>query len=345
MIYLHIGRAKSGSTAVQRFLAANRAVLRDQGFNYPKPQKNKWAHHEVVTALGRRMRPLLRPKIADLDIFRQTLRAAPNTIVSSEAFPQLDPAKIVDLFPPGETTVIVYVREQLDYAVSAYAQAVQGRGDTQTFEKFVGKRHPSWNYGEFLDKWSNVYGPEYMRARIYDRSLLVDGDVCKDFLSILGVPWRDSFVEPAIDPNASLSYLLVLTKRLLNRLMAERDHHAWGPERGIWNKIARLDRSKQKKVPVEPELAAQVRKRWRPSNAYVSSKYFGSDKDVFSYRDFSAYEPFKKADVLRVLEQLELKLPPAVRLLEEAVQKGEFVNELPQHEQQLAITFRELLVV
>jgi hypothetical protein len=37
MIYLHIGRRKTGTTPLQRFLSVNRALLAEQGFNYPRP--------------------------------------------------------------------------------------------------------------------------------------------------------------------------------------------------------------------------------------------------------------------------------------------------------------------
>jgi hypothetical protein len=342
MIYLHIGRNKSGTTAIQRFFSLNRALLAEQGFHYP-PLAQSIAHHDVVAALGRRhytRRYLKAFGDADFEAFRRTLREAPNTIVSSEAFQRLDPNELAGLFPPGETTVVVYIREQLEYAVSAYAQAVQTRIVTRPFEKYATSWTP--DYGEFLDKWSNVFGSEHLRARLYDRAHFVDGDVVKDFLNLLGVEWRDDFVEPDRESNVSLSYLLTLTKRLLNRVITAHDQDEWRLRPAL-GEIARVDRSKQRRMPVAAKFAETFREPYRAGNAYVSSKYFGADTDIFNYRDFSAYEPFEDSDVLYVLEQLELEVPAAVQRLEEALQKAKFVRKLPPHERRLAIELRNLL--
>jgi hypothetical protein len=130
---------------------------------------------------------------ADLEAVRRTLREAPNTIISSETFGGLAPARIVDLFPPGETIIVVYVREQLDFAVSSYAQAIQGGVlHTKTFEDFARgwKRRNYADYGAFLDRWSKAFGPEHVRVRLYDRKHLTEGDIAKDFLTVLGIDWR-----------------------------------------------------------------------------------------------------------------------------------------------------------
>ena len=51
-IILHIGVYKTGTTAVQSFLARNRSALAEQGVLYPESFTRFDAHHPLPWALG-----------------------------------------------------------------------------------------------------------------------------------------------------------------------------------------------------------------------------------------------------------------------------------------------------
>jgi hypothetical protein len=50
-IYLHVGRHKSGTTQIQRFLKKNRPLLAEQNIDYPLPLDDDEAHHAAAIYL------------------------------------------------------------------------------------------------------------------------------------------------------------------------------------------------------------------------------------------------------------------------------------------------------
>ena len=79
-VVLHIGRHKTGTTSIQKFLHANSDELKSYGLYYPKnTYPNKFAHHDLVKDISRydyrlspfalsayRSRPLLVPFFNEL---------------------------------------------------------------------------------------------------------------------------------------------------------------------------------------------------------------------------------------------------------------------------------------
>jgi hypothetical protein len=346
MLYLHIGRHKTGTTAIQTFLNANRGVLRDLGFLYPVPQAHTYAHHDVVFALdhqhtGRRpVTPSEDIGIADLSLFRQSLDHAPNVIVSSEGFQNLDPHWVSAVFPPGETTIVVYLREQLDYLLSSYAEQIQSAAIVDTFEDYACSWHV--DYEAFLAKWADVFGIEHIRPRVYDREQLTGKDVIRDFLEAIGVPRSDRFASISTGSNVSLTYLLILLKTLLNRLISNDDQKAWHLY-GTFGYLASIDISRPRRYPVDPSFATSFRSQHRPANARVSNRYFGSAGDVFPYLDLGDSGSFTPTEVRRVLEEFARAAPRAVSLLTSAVRDRTFVASLPSDERRLALDIRNHL--
>ena len=96
-LILHIGRHKSGTTAIQRFLRKNGDFLTSNGFYYPQTGTRGAAHHEISEPMQRRytrqnkqFSPDSNPLLAQL---RDEIAAADQQkiILSSEAFQNCDP--------------------------------------------------------------------------------------------------------------------------------------------------------------------------------------------------------------------------------------------------------------
>src|SRR6266508_5870907 len=104
MLYLHIGRQKTGTTAIQRFFDQNRERLKEIGVCYPLAVPfGGIAHHGLAHALDRKDGRAKTPKSLHprfLEAFQKSIRGARDIIVSSEGFGKLDPAWITDFFPP-----------------------------------------------------------------------------------------------------------------------------------------------------------------------------------------------------------------------------------------------------
>jgi len=343
MIHLHIGRHKTGTTAIQDFLSANRAILAQHGILYPAELTGTQAHHGLVLALEERNNASRNPRGLDsvvdtrlsdyLGRLRAEAHAAPDSIISSEGLQRVDPRLVAEMFG-ADVKILVYLREQLDYMLSAYAQEVHNGLATRTFAEFADASH--YYYGTFLDRWADVFGGARLVVRIYDRASLARGDVVADFISVVGLDTVPGLVRPEIDANPSLSALLVYTKRLLNRLLTRAEQRDWSLY-GVFELLAASDSSAQRRIPVSAETRRAVHERYRRDNEYVSRRYFRSATDVFRFGPTDETDsPFADSDVAAMLAQLSVLSPPAYeRLMRNAADIG-FVERLPLDEQRLA---------
>ncbi|MEM1386079.1 MAG: hypothetical protein AAF748_09285 [Pseudomonadota bacterium] len=152
-LVLHIGKHKTGSSALQYHLKRHRRALMSAGVLYPKPHQ-AWlgpvrsAHHALIFALfgtfglakDVRARLGARPEEASramLDQVRADLRRHPidALVISSEAFFQEFPEEArVHLSATAKSLArnlhtICYIRHPVDYAVSALSTMVQRAPD------------------------------------------------------------------------------------------------------------------------------------------------------------------------------------------------------------------------
>ncbi len=168
---IHIGRHKTGTTSIQYFLTQNRVALKGRGILYPHPIGDRYEHHGIVRHLENR------PRNTDpsLDSIRATAgkwgRASPQTIVSSEAFQRLEPRVVAAFFDsvgftPSQTTIVVYLRDQLSYAWSSYVQHLMERVKSPYLDSYLRSFNP--DYCDFLSQWASLYPIENIVVRVAD---------------------------------------------------------------------------------------------------------------------------------------------------------------------------------
>lgn len=219
---VHIGPMKTGSTSIQHWLHASSDQLEEAGFH-------------VVASLGRNMSRLSAmvmarvmgeaPIPSDGERLRKLgeeingLPASARTLVfSAEMLGQhlhreVEVAAfktILDAFCDGYT-IVTYLRRQDELSVSRYSTALR-RG-----ERRARPLSRAIDYEAMLGAWSQVFGRNAMRVRIFDRSAMVDGDVVQDFAEIAGLPFTpigDGPIEqnPSLVPEAQ-HFLLTLAER------------------------------------------------------------------------------------------------------------------------------------
>lgn len=217
---LHIGRNKSGTSALQYFLHVHQAALKAQGFLYPLAgREQNIAHHALATALAR-PEAQAHTRHATLERFQQDLAAETagwtgTVIISSESLQNVPPQPLTELFPVERTRVIVYLREQAEYVVSAYQQRVQSTDYSGTLSAYAAD-FGAGNYARFLKPWLAVFGRDNLIVARYDRSQLVDGDIIHDFCHRTGVPLLAA--PPDEDRNPSIGGALLEIKRVSNAL-------------------------------------------------------------------------------------------------------------------------------
>ena len=138
-LYLHIGQYKTGSTALQKFLAQNAEALASKGFIYPISFTRDNAHFPI----NRRLRKSYSdPKVSIefRELFEEIDSSKMQNVVlscegfSSETIPYYNKAqtiylwkKIIDLFPGYDIKVIMYVRRQDESIESRMIQQIKSK--------------------------------------------------------------------------------------------------------------------------------------------------------------------------------------------------------------------------
>jgi hypothetical protein len=215
---LHVGRHKTGTSSLQWALAGASEALKDSGVLYLASGRKALAHHEVALALTRKRRQEAptesRQFIAEFQeaMAKEAAGWQGKVLLSSEAFQNAVPAWVGEVFRPSRTQVVVYLREQVDYLVSSYLQAVHARAIVDTLADFSERSHI--DYRVFLKKWSDVYGRAQINARVYARDQLLEGSIVSDFRQTCGI--AVGLAENPRDQNPSIGGALLEIKRILN---------------------------------------------------------------------------------------------------------------------------------
>ncbi|MFV8819972.1 hypothetical protein [Haliea sp. E17] len=228
-LYLHIGRPKTGSTALQRFLADNAPHLQQAGLLYPLAGRFQQASHlfayaclpQMCTAAG-----LPRPDAAllwqQLERERESSGAS-AVVLSSENFWFASPADLPeDLEQRYDVQVIAYVRRQDNVIASSFCEEAKAGivaldSDVELYA-LDGVRLGLLDYLQVLDAWAARFGDERIHVRVYEQVQArgIQADICE----LLGLA-PDSLVFAPQPANPSLPYDAL-------RLAAHADQFALG---------------------------------------------------------------------------------------------------------------------
>lgn len=207
MLYLHIGTPKSGTTSIQRFLRSNAASLPDQGIFYRRQMIKNMSMMEFVKA----MRSKNASEVASR--YAQELAGlcqSHETVVSSnEMFAFLFvpdammPAIVKEVRCPIK--VICYIRRPDSYLESVYKQRAKNGFISPDPMKFYRNYLPNLQYENFLDVYAKYVGKENVIVRVFDRSVLRNGNVIYDFADQIGLSDLTDLEDVEITSNPSLS--------------------------------------------------------------------------------------------------------------------------------------------
>ena len=235
-LVLHIGTAKTGTTAIQKFLLFNCKLLCEQHTLFPvfeipvSVARNGFfsLNHAIVDA-GLPFPNPLDPAVheSNLKVLTQALASDEKVILSDEGFWYARFAGLRgDLHAKREAywrhfgtmarrygassiNVIVYLRRQDLFAASAWKQQVVAgyapKGPVESFSPGNGKI--GLDYADALDAIEKGLGGDTrISVRRYDFARFTGGDIFHDFADAAGLAWSDTFATPAEDVNASLSF-------------------------------------------------------------------------------------------------------------------------------------------
>lgn len=188
-VYIHIGGAKTGSTAIQKMLFQNANVLLRN--NYVYHHFNRKDSHELALALGfgqtktKRLFPNIKiDEKETINHLKTRLTTDKNHIISSEVFSiattKTGVEKLIALFKEFEVVIVYYLRNQAEQTESAYQQLVK-EGYTNTIEVFA-KNHKI-SFKNNLGFFKEFVPSDNFIIRYYERENFIDNNLFADFLT------------------------------------------------------------------------------------------------------------------------------------------------------------------
>lgn len=202
---LHIGTEKTGSTSIQRCLAARRGTLPGVRYALSPGIENHTGlaayaqddavHDDLRQALGvasedvaAYRRRLERDLAAEVDAHGASVFLFSNEHCQSRLCRSGEVGRLACLLHRffDEVRVVVYLRRQDRLAVSRHATTIRyGATDRDVFAQ-SDVPPDYWDYEALLDRWAGAFGEASLVVRLYERASLASGSVVADFARIAG---------------------------------------------------------------------------------------------------------------------------------------------------------------
>jgi len=239
-LILHNGYNKTGTTALQNFLLANRAALLKRGILYPEygisrqhavhqeiAAHHMFAGHFCPKAPGH-FRDGLDTQTAVDKLMDEVRRSGADTVVlSSEMmtfFDDVDAASFKTLLEQfDEVKLVTYLRRQDRYAYSYYNSALRNGRCATGFDEFFATIN--FDYHDNLSKWAGLFGEDNIIVRAYTPGDFASGSIQADFLDAVGIEYGDDLVVAEDFPNPALPKSLVYLLQDINKF-PHRNHWA-----------------------------------------------------------------------------------------------------------------------
>lgn len=209
-LYIHIGRNKTGTTSLQKFLNINANILKEYGFEYKK-YKNSNNFNELFSDLSYSkiksysQKESLNKLEEARKVIAQTINSDHNNIISSEALSNLDYKSFNYIFGDYPTILISYVRNEFDYIASTYQQFIKANWTNMSFHEYLSENRILTSLNESFINWLYKIDCSKLKVRKYARESLYMNDIRHDFLSnILHISQVDKF-KFQDDSNLSIS--------------------------------------------------------------------------------------------------------------------------------------------
>ncbi|WP_412552926.1 hypothetical protein [Shimia sp. MIT1388] len=215
-IYIHIGHYKTGTTALQVFMNSNRDTLRElgtlwrKGVDYPEQFCDLAKHTKLAFSIYREagvstllygFQNEVPAKTRWAEFFEYVRNSkCPSVLISSEEFMRMgaNPAAcdiFKDIIAPVRNEfnfkIIAYLRRPDAHLRSWYNQLVKLKQPVPDFNSTVcDLMEPiHYDYSLALKPWIELFGEKSVVVRPYTEALRENGELFRDFLGILGIPF------------------------------------------------------------------------------------------------------------------------------------------------------------
>lgn len=191
-LYFHVGPHKTGTTALQKFLLDNQAMLHKQNLLYPKRYVQIFGHHSFRKNIADRAITQ-----DDIDFFASS---DSHFLLSSEDFISLSKEDFEYLKQCFEDIQIkvIYTWRRASLKLFSIWQEVIKHGGTVDFFNYYHTHLARPSTSQMLSPdlklgmFAHVFGKQNVLVLDYEASQR-SGSLIPDFLSMMNIPWSDKF--------------------------------------------------------------------------------------------------------------------------------------------------------
>ena len=346
-LLLHIGKQKTGTTAIQKFLCVNADVIEEYGWCYPTDKvfmkENPWYNGMGFYGKGYRIdTESLRWKQL-WECLHEYLEKK-NVILSAENISIINTHELLRKVKQeyDNVKVIVYLRRQDVFVESLWNQMVKSQNGCYTgsvqecWEEFFGegefRREKLYYYNE-LEAIAAIIGKENLIVRVYEKQQLEGErkDAISDFFSAIGltVDWKK--FKGDREANLRISGNELMIKRVMNHTLKRECGKRYKTE--IMESF--MDMGKpggQRSAVTESHMTKEERiailEEFKEQNELVAREYLHREDGKLFYDmnvDIPQYEssmtPFEE-DMIRVFTTLLCEQNKKLEKLEILIKKG-----------------------
>lgn len=246
-LYFHIGSPKTGTTTIQSFCTDHREILVEKGLCYPIMPfvyEHKSKRRNGLFLTSKYVKNGVRDKEREKQIFQRGLNIVEkqfetcDTVLLSDegAYSMFFRRKLYKTTGKAlvqwakekniQIKVIIYLRSQVDYAMSWYNQLVKHSASDRlsrlTWEEYIKtyKKYVVLDYYSYLHILSDVFGKENIIVKRFDRTFFKNGSLVDDFMNIFGIEVDDAFPKESSssEQNHGITENACAIKRVINTI-------------------------------------------------------------------------------------------------------------------------------
>lgn len=338
-LFLHIGLPKTGTSALQVFLASNVEALSRNNIMYPWARAVVANEQRITSGNG-----VLFAKTAftaeedgkvTLQQLTQVMSEGRSVLLSSEFFADWQRDRITKLHELAsrsgfQTKVIVYLREQSDYIIAAYFQMLKrrpgvidkdGDGLREFVERTLG-RNLFLDFDALLQMWASVVGRENITVRAR-----LTNDLMRDFLRALDISNDEGF-----DFNVSDINVTPRPQEMKIRALLGVFEPTLRTSDVYLNVLSRLYATTGRRsvdnynFMVDPDIVQEIQLKFQSSNERMCQQWFPGlepskvlERRSFPPRTSLSYDTVDLESVIAVLGGVSIEALNRIEILERQV--------------------------
>lgn len=323
--FIHIGLAKTGTTAIQTSATSLQDDLQQNGLRFLQTGRigDKGGQHCLAWRIRKDAR-------ADLHGPQYTLAETQaelaenqdsHVLVSSEEFSPLAyrPAQLRALralFEGYHVCGIVYVREQVEHFNSFFVELVKDIAMGESVGEYTQRvaAETRYDYRNWIQPFSEVF--DEMVVRPYDPNEFVGGEIVQDFYSIVG--FKRENAAPNVVRNRSLTSLQVAALQQAVRRLKERGVQPTAQiSREFKRQLFTAVQTPEMQASgaywgMPPKVTLDVRNKYRPLNRAFFQKFTGRAFDFYNHQEprelnvaaFSDVPDDVKAKIIKIVDSV-----------------------------------------